>query len=176
MPVLTVGPIAWRDPQAVALRREMYDDLAAVYPAETAAVEASGGFPALDGRAGVGVLASALARVDGEPAGFAALRLVDAQLDTLPSPAGELRKVFVRPRYRGRGVAEALVAAIEATAAEAGLRSLVLETGVVQTAAVRLYTRLGYGPIAAFPPHEADPSSVFLGKALVGVRDRFPTP
>ena len=38
---VTVEDVAWSDPDAVALRRAMYDDLAVLYPEETAAAEAA---------------------------------------------------------------------------------------------------------------------------------------
>ncbi|HRA49640.1 MAG TPA: GNAT family N-acetyltransferase, partial [Actinotalea sp.] len=61
---LSVGRVDWDDAVAVALRRAMYDDLAVAYPAETAAVEAAGGFAALDERARVAVVATVLVRSD----------------------------------------------------------------------------------------------------------------
>jgi len=76
-----VGRVDWDDAVAVALRRAMYDDLAVAYPDETAAVEAAGGFAALDERARVAVVATVLVRSDAQgdetPAGPAG-----------PGPAG----------------------------------------------------------------------------------------
>ena len=73
---LCVVPVGWDDRVAVGLRREMYGDLAGLYPDETAAAEAAGGFEALDGTAAVGVIATLVAQVGGVAIGCAALRLL----------------------------------------------------------------------------------------------------
>ncbi|HEY3436989.1 MAG TPA: GNAT family N-acetyltransferase [Actinotalea sp.] len=165
MAFLTVEETDWAHPDAVALRRAMYDDLAALYPAETAAAEAAGGFDALDSRTAGRILVTVVARVDGRPAGCGSV----ARLDAPPSSqagVGELKKVFVRPDARRAGVARGLLDALEAAAQERGLTALLLETGVRQGPAIRLYEDAGYEPVAPFAPHGPDPTSVFLGKRL----------
>ena len=104
-----------------------------------------------------------LAWVDGEAVGGAGLR---------PLHAGvlELRRVFVRPAWRGRGLADDLVRALLDRARQAGAQAVWLETGERQHAALRLYTRLGFRPIASFADHADDPTSRCLGLRLaVGV-------
>ena len=78
----------------------------------------------------------------------------------------ELRKVFVRPDARGNGAARAVVLALEQRAAGRGARLMVLETGTAVRAAARLYTGLGYLPIARFDPHPVDPTSLFFRKQI----------
>jgi putative acetyltransferase len=83
----------------------------------------------------------------------------------------ELKRMYVRPAVRGRGVAEALIAEIEAATRSAGLTRLCLETGTRQHAALRMYARNGFGPCAAFGDYAAMPAykvagSVFLDKHL----------
>ena len=56
----------------------------------------------------------------------------------------ELKRMYVRPRARGSGVASAILGRLEAEARDRGYRRLVLETGDVQFAAVRLYERAGF--------------------------------
>lgn len=56
----------------------------------------------------------------------------------------ELKRMYVRPQARGNGVASAILARLEAEARERGFRRLVLETGDVQFAAIRLYERAGF--------------------------------
>lgn len=114
-----VTEVPWLDPAAVALRRAMYEELAALYPDETAAVEAGGGFPVRDARAGRDVLLALVATLDGAPVGCAAVRRRPDLRDPLADlggerqdatgDVGELRSVFVRPEARGRGVGRALL-------------------------------------------------------------------
>ncbi len=100
-----------------------------------------------------------LAWVDDEAVGGAGLRpLQDGVL--------ELRRVVVRPAWRGRGVADDLVRALLHRARQAGAQAVWLETGERQHAALRLYTRLGFRPIAPFAEHGSDPTSRCLGLRL----------
>jgi GNAT superfamily N-acetyltransferase len=83
---------------------------------------------------------------DGQVLGFGALRRVDA--DTL-----EIKRMYTRPAARGRGVARAVLAALEAEARVMRARRLVLETGPLQPEAVALYESAGYTPIPCFGPY-----------------------
>lgn len=79
---------------------------------------------------------------------------------------GEIKRMFVRPTLRGQGVAQAIVAFLEATARERGVALVRLETGVSQPEALRFYERAGYvrrGPFADYPD---DPFSVFMEKRI----------
>jgi putative acetyltransferase len=83
----------------------------------------------------------------------------------------EVKRMYVRDVARGRGVAQALLARIEAEARQAGLDLLRLETGDRQVAALRLYARAGFQPCAAFGAYatmgpQAIVTSVFLEKRL----------
>jgi len=83
----------------------------------------------------------------------------------------ELKRMYVRPAARGQGVAEALLARIEAAVRAAGLARLCLETGDRQLAALRVYARSGFSRCAAFGdyaamPPEATVASVFFEKYL----------
>ncbi|GAA1871784.1 GNAT family N-acetyltransferase [Myceligenerans crystallogenes] len=82
-------------------------------------------------------------RCDGEPAGMAGTRLRDAT-------TAELKRVFLRPAYRGRGGAAFLVAAVEQVARELGATRMVLDTRRDLVEARALYRRLGYDEIAPF--------------------------
>jgi putative acetyltransferase len=79
---------------------------------------------------------------------------------------GELKRMYVRPACRGQGVAQRLLALLEAAARQRGCQTLLLETGPLQPEALRFYARQGFarrGPFADYPEH---PLSVFMGKAL----------
>lgn len=58
----------------------------------------------------------------------------------------ELKRIWTRADRRGRGLAGAVVAALEAEAARRGYSAVFLTTGPKQPEAVRLYLRSGYAP------------------------------
>lgn len=100
-----------------------------------------------------------VARWEGDAVGCGALRM-------LGGAEGELKRVFVSADMRGRGVADALMRALEDGARRAGIGRLLLETGPRSDAALALYRRLGYrvrGPFGTYPDH---PDSVFMEKEL----------
>jgi putative acetyltransferase len=78
----------------------------------------------------------------------------------------ELKRMFVRPEYRGSGLGQRLLAALEAHASAAGMTPLRLETGVFQPEAIRLYERAGYTRCGPFGSYREDPLSVFMEKYL----------
>jgi GNAT superfamily N-acetyltransferase len=100
-----------------------------------------------------------VAEVDGVPAGTAAWR-------TLGDGRAEMKRVYVEPGFRRRGLAQVLVEALEADAARAGIRSLELNSGPEQPEALALYAALGYAPVPGFGVYACHPSAVFLGKDL----------
>ena len=78
----------------------------------------------------------------------------------------ELRRMFTRPAFRGRGHARDLLLALEAGAHGAGADLMILETGAVQTEAMAFYARQGYRPIRAFGHWAGTPGAVHLGRRL----------
>lgn len=104
-----------------------------------------------------------LASSDGLPIGCGGFRLLE------PGVA-ELRRVYVVPSARARGIAGLLLSRLEEVALAAGYTRLRLETGVRQPAALRLYERAGYQVIPAFAPYREDPLSVCLEKTLAGAQ------
>ncbi|WP_028800888.1 GNAT family N-acetyltransferase [Streptomyces sp. 142MFCol3.1] len=83
-----------------------------------------------------------VARYEGEPAGTAGVRMLDAT-------TGELSRVFVRAELRGRGGAPVLLAAVEEAARGLGAERLVLDTRSDLVEARALYARHGYRETAA---------------------------
>jgi GNAT superfamily N-acetyltransferase len=100
-----------------------------------------------------------VAEVAGEPAGCGAWRV-------LSPGVAEIKRVYVVPRFRRRGLAQLIVAALEDGAARAGHGSVVLNTGQEQPEALALYAALGYRPIDGYGIYACSPGAVFLGKDL----------
>jgi len=78
----------------------------------------------------------------------------------------ELKRMYVVDRARGRGFARRLLAELERTAAGAGARRMVLETGTRQPEAIGLYRSAGYHPIPGFGVYRCAPGSRYFGKPL----------
>ena len=79
---------------------------------------------------------------------------------------GEIKRLYVRPEWRGRGIAEALMDRLEADAGDLGLGVVRLETGSRLAAAVRLYERRGYDRCGKFGCYREHPASLFMEKRL----------
>lgn len=79
---------------------------------------------------------------------------------------GEMKRVFINPTHRGQRLGEKLLAELETAALQRGCRTLQLETGIHQHAAICLYQRCGYEVCDAFAPYQPDPLSVFMVKPL----------
>ena len=77
---------------------------------------------------------------DGEAIGCAGLR-------DLGNRVGEIKRVFVSPVARGRGLATALLVSLEELARLFGYRRLRLDTDGGEPAALALFRSLGYEPI-----------------------------
>lgn len=99
------------------------------------------------------------AEVDGEPVGSGAWRAMGAGV-------AEIKRVYVAPGHRRRGLAQLIVAELERSAAQAGCRSVVLNSGARQPEALRLYEQLGYAPVTPYGVYACAPDAVFLGKDL----------
>jgi putative acetyltransferase len=78
----------------------------------------------------------------------------------------ELKRMWVVPEARGKGVSKAVLEALEARAREAGVRCLRLETGIENHAALALYERAGFARREPFGDYLPDPLSVFMQKQL----------
>ena len=79
---------------------------------------------------------------------------------------GELKRMYVQPAYRGQGVAYRIIQALEDQARAVGLSVLRLETGTLQTEAMRLYEKAGYADRSAFGDYRASPLNRFMEKRL----------
>ncbi|WP_299952979.1 GNAT family N-acetyltransferase [uncultured Modestobacter sp.] len=147
----TLSTTAWDDPAIAELTAAQQVELRARY----------------DGAGEPGVPPSAadvavvlLARDDdGTPIGCGALR-------PLTADTAELKRMYVVPAARGRGVSRLLLTALEAAAVGRGWRTLLLETGPRQPEAVGLYTSAGYRSVPAFGHYVDDPFSLCFAREL----------
>jgi GNAT superfamily N-acetyltransferase len=154
-----------RDGTAVSLRALPYDDPLAQYLIEQVQQEYVRRYGGRD--AAVVDPAEFLpprglflvAEVDGVAAGCGAWR-------ALPSGQAEIKRVYVEPAFRRRGIAQLVVAALEDGAAAAGHAEIVLNSGREQPEALALYEDLGYRPVPGYGVYACAPGAVFLGKAL----------
>ncbi|GAA4580934.1 GNAT family N-acetyltransferase [Micromonospora coerulea] len=87
-------------------------------------------------------------------------------VQALAADTGELKRMYVRPAYRGRGIARQLLAALEELAFQRGHTVVCLETGTYLPAAIALYTSCGYEPIPVYGEYVRNPYSVCFAKRL----------
>jgi GNAT superfamily N-acetyltransferase len=97
--------------------------------------------------------------VGGEPAGCGALRALE------PGVA-ELKRMFLRPGYRGRGLSRVVLTLLEQEARRGGVRLLRLETGPHQVEALGLYRSAGYTDVPRYGEYVDSPTSICLQKTL----------
>jgi GNAT superfamily N-acetyltransferase len=99
-----------------------------------------------------------VAYVDGVPAACGGWRAQETDV--------ELKRMYVTPAFRGCGLARAVLAELERTAAAAGYRRVILETGSKQPEAIALYKSAGYDPVPGFGYYAGAPGAVHLGKVV----------
>ncbi len=100
-----------------------------------------------------------IARADGVAVGCGALRRRDGA-------TVEVKRMFVEPEVRGRGVARQILEHLETAARVMGAHRLVLETGIYQDEAIGLYRSVGFSPIDCFDEYLGVPTSICFEKAL----------
>lgn len=92
-------------------------------------------------------------------AGCGALRVLDAH-------TAELKRMYVRPPFRGRGISRLLIRHLENTARGVGVTCVRLETGPRQIEAIGLYRSEGYTDISPYGEYVGSPVSVCMEKTL----------
>ncbi|MYV55459.1 GNAT family N-acetyltransferase [Streptomyces sp. SID3212] len=78
----------------------------------------------------------------------------------------EIKRMYVTPEARGRGLARLILAALEDDARAAGRTRMVLETGTKQPEALALYASSGYEPCAKFGHYRFHELSLCYAKPL----------
>jgi putative acetyltransferase len=82
-------------------------------------------------------------RHGGMPAGCGGVQFFGADY-------GEIKRMYVRPRFRGQGLGRLMLKHLAAHVRRHGVARLRLETGIYQSEAIRLYERFGFRRIAPF--------------------------
>jgi GNAT superfamily N-acetyltransferase len=139
-------------PDAVSLVTELEAHLEARYPSES--------------RHGLSVerllaedVAFFLLRTEGTPAGCGGIKLVGSEY-------GEIKRMYVRPQFRGSGFAKRILDHLADHAHAHSITLLRLETGIHQREAIGLYERWGFTRIPPFGPYTDDPLSRCYEKRL----------
>ncbi len=78
----------------------------------------------------------------------------------------EIKRMYVKDEYRGRGLSKLILKRLEDTAVEMNYRKVILETGLKQPEAMNLYEKFGYKKIKPYGRHKDDPDSVCYEKML----------
>lgn len=139
-------------PDAIALIEELENHLDPHYPKES--------------RHGYNVdkllrekVAFFVIRENGEAAGCGGVQLYGSEY-------GELKRMYVRPQFRGIGLGKRMLEHLAAHALRSGVTLLRLETGIYQEEAIGLYEGLGFKRIPPFGEYKEDPLSIFFEKRI----------
>jgi len=148
----TITPESPDSADAQALIAELESELVQFYPSES--------------RHGYSVekllaegVAFFLIREDGVPAGCGGVKLFGMEY-------AEIKRMYVRPQFRGLGLARRMLNYLADYAQRHGVHTLRLETGIHQQNAIRLYERMGFHQIPPFGEYKADPLSKFYEKPI----------
>lgn len=98
-------------------------------------------------------------RVEGKAAGCGGIQFFGTEY-------GELKRIYVRPEFRGQGLAKRLIERLTDCAVENGVSLLRLETGIYQVESIALYEKLGFQRIPPFGDYTDDSVSLCYEKSL----------
>lgn len=149
----TIEPIAYDSAAAHALIEELQEEYVVRYGGRDETPTDPQQFTSPQGR-------FLLVRVQGEPAGCAGLRRRD-------DCCVEVKRMFVRAPHRGTGLASWLLARVEEQARRLGYRRILMESGLQQPEAMRLYEKNGYALIPGFGFYADSPENRCYAKDLV---------
>jgi GNAT superfamily N-acetyltransferase len=159
MMATTITPERPDTVEAQALIAELEGELAPFYPSES--------------RHGYNVekllaegVAFFLIRVDGAPAACGGVQLFPQGRFAVGAEYAEVKRMYVRPQFLGRGLARQMLDHLAEHARVHGVRLLRLETGVHQQDAIRLYEGMGFQRILPFGEYRTDPLSRFYEKQI----------
>jgi putative acetyltransferase len=79
---------------------------------------------------------------------------------------GEVKRMYVRPQYRGLGLGQLMLDHLAIYARERQIFTLRLETGIYQKEAIKLYERYGFARRGPFGEYKDDPMSIYFEKQI----------
>lgn len=135
-------PVAFDDPRAAVLLADFGAEMDVRYPGSSASRASGHDFDPPG--------TFLLALDDAAPVGCAGLRAHGPR-------EGEVKRLWVAPSARGRGLARTLLAALVVHARAQGWARLVLETGLAQPEAIALYESEGWQPVPPYGQYRDDP-------------------
>ena len=100
-----------------------------------------------------------VAYLDGQAVGCGAIK-------NFEEGAMEVKRMYIRRERRGEGIAGAVLAGLEGWAQELGMQKCVLETGMNQPEAIRLYEKSGYQRIPNYGQYAGVYNSVCFEKSF----------
>jgi putative acetyltransferase len=101
-----------------------------------------------------------IAYADGKPAACGCFKKYNTE-------SAEVKRMFVRSIYRGKGISAMILQELETWAVELGYIYTLLETGEKQLTALSLYQKAGYLPTPNYGPYINLSTSLCYGKNLV---------
>jgi GNAT superfamily N-acetyltransferase len=143
------------DPVARALVDAMVEEIGALY--EPGLPRGSSASPAELSPPGGGFV---VLWEDGRAVAGGGIKRIDEQ-------ACEIKRMYVAPDARGRGLGRALLEALEDLARERGYAVARLDTGAKQPRSQRMYERAGYAPV---PDYNGNPYAAFWSEKALGDR------
>jgi putative acetyltransferase len=100
-----------------------------------------------------------IARADGRAVGCGALRKLD-------ETSAEVKRMYVAPEVRGKGVGRKVLEHLESVGRSLGVHRLVLETGIYQAEAIGLYHQAGFEPVRCWGEYAGSVTSVCFEKRI----------
>lgn len=80
--------------------------------------------------------------------------------------SAEVKRVFIKEEYRGKGISKELMNLLEDVAKKKGFKYLILESGELLVVAMALYRQIGYEVIPNYGPYRDMADSVCMRKKL----------
>ncbi|HMS66323.1 MAG TPA: GNAT family N-acetyltransferase [Ignavibacteria bacterium] len=97
--------------------------------------------------------------IDDKPSGCGAFKEYDTK-------TAEIKRMFVIPEERGKGAAKLILKELEIWVAELKFTECILETGLKQSEAIKLYQKAGYEIIPNYGQYKNVSNSVCMKKSI----------
>ncbi|HEY3610047.1 MAG TPA: GNAT family N-acetyltransferase [Pseudonocardiaceae bacterium] len=152
-------PVGYHDPDVAKLIAEVQQEYVVRYGGHDATPMDAADFAPPQGLFVLGYQ-------DGKAVACGGWRAHDSTEPHFADGDAEVKRMYVAPTHRRRGLARLMLAELERTARVAGRRRLVLETGTAQPEAIALYESAGYTEVPKFGIYRNHDSSRCYGRLL----------